>query len=113
MSCSFPRCHSDDVITWLGHQLCDKHWNWVCGQKKEKALETLGVTKEAGDLSTPALPEEKKDIPVVKRGRKRIEIPEAKELLASGMKIKAIAEKLKLPYQKVYHYLKGISGKTT
>ena len=108
MSCSFPKCPQDDTITWLNHPLCDKHWAWVCEHKKEESFKKLGETKMAETITmaptpapTPVATPEKP-----KRGRKRIEIPEAKELLASGMKIKAIAEKLKLPYQKVYHYLK-------
>lgn len=40
--CIYPKCKSEDVLTWLGKPLCQKHWEWVCSVDRVQAIAKLG-----------------------------------------------------------------------
>lgn len=50
MGCAFPKCHNEDILTWLTKPLCQKHWDFVCEHREEAEkklnLKTTGATKE-------------------------------------------------------------------
>jgi len=56
MSCAFPKCRNDDILTWLTKPLCQKHWEYVCDHRKE-AEEKLGI-KIGKTLEKPKEPSE-------------------------------------------------------
>jgi hypothetical protein len=47
MSCVFPKCHNDDILTWLTKPLCQKHWDFVCDHREE-AEKKLNITVAGG-----------------------------------------------------------------
>jgi len=42
VSCAFPKCSKEDVLTYLTKPLCQKHWEFVCDHK-EDALKKLNL----------------------------------------------------------------------
>ncbi len=42
-TCELPKCQEPEYINYLGHRICEKHWNKY---DREKLKEKLGINNE-------------------------------------------------------------------